>query len=107
RLRKEEGLLDWSRPAALLARQVRAFSPWPGAYTFWQSRQLTILEAQPLPPGQEAASPGDVFAVDGAAAVAAGEGALLLRRVQLAGKQPLPIETFLRGARGFVGSRLG
>ncbi|MEJ5200304.1 MAG: methionyl-tRNA formyltransferase [Anaerolineae bacterium] len=107
RLSKEEGLLDWSRPADLLARQVRAFSPWPGAYTFWQGRQLTILEAQPLPAERVALAPGEVAAVDAAAAVGAGEGALLLRRVQLAGKQPLPIEAFLRGARGFVGSRLG
>lgn len=107
RLSKEEGLLDWNRPAELLARQVRAFSPWPGAYTFWQGRQLTILEAQPLPTGRVAVAPGEVAALDAAAAVGAGEGALLLRRVQLAGKQPLPIETFLRGARGFVGSRLG
>jgi len=107
RLSKEEGLLDWRRPAELLARQVRAFNPWPGAYTFWQGRQLTILEAAPLPAGQIAAGPGEVVAVEAAAGVGAGEGALLLRRVQLAGKQPLSIEAFLRGARGFVGARLG
>ncbi|MCX7670314.1 MAG: methionyl-tRNA formyltransferase, partial [Anaerolineae bacterium] len=62
RLNKEEGLLDWSRPAELLARQVRAFSPWPGAYTFWQGRQLTILEAQSLPAGRVAVAPGEVAA---------------------------------------------
>jgi methionyl-tRNA formyltransferase len=107
RLTKEEGLLDWTRPAATLARQVRAFSPWPGAYTLWQGRQLTILEASVLPPGQAPATAGEVVAVEKGAAVGAAEGALLLRQVQLAGKQPLPIETFLRGARGFVGARLG
>lgn len=107
RLNKEEGLLDWSRPAEQLARQVRAFNPWPGAYTFWQGRQLTILEAVPRPASSRAAGPGEVVAIEAAAGVGTAEGILLLRRVQLAGKQPLPIEVFLRGARGFVGARLG
>lgn len=106
RLTKEEGRLDWTRPADLLARQVRAFSPWPGAYTLWQGRQLTILEASILPPGQVTAMTGEVVAVEKGVAVGTTEGALLLRQVQLAGKQPLPIEIFLRGARGFVGARL-
>jgi len=115
RLTKAEGRLDWTRPANALARQVRAFSPWPGAYTLWQGRQLTILAASPLPAGQIAAAAGEVVAVarpavsgvEKGAAVGASEGALLLRQVQLAGKQPQPIETFLRGARGFVGAKLG
>ncbi len=107
RLTKEEGLLDWHRPATLLARQVRAFSPWPGAYTFWQGRQLTILAASALPADQINAAAGEVIALGDAAAVGAADGALLLRQVQLAGKQPLPIEVFLRGARGFLGARLG
>lgn len=106
RLTKEEGLLDWTRPAEALARQVRAFNPWPGAYTFWQGRQLMIWEARPLPADQVAVAPGEVAACAGETVVGAGEGALALRRVQLAGKQPLPIEVFLRGARGFVGARL-
>ena len=106
RLTKEEGRLDWTRPADALARQVRAFSPWPGAYTTWQGRQLTIVAASPLPAGQIAAAAGEVVAVEKGAAVGCGEGALLLRQMQLAGKQPQPIETFLRGARGFVGAQL-
>jgi methionyl-tRNA formyltransferase len=107
RLTKEEGRLDWTGPAAVLARQVRAFSPWPGAYTLWQGRQLTILEASVLPADQIITAAGEVIAVEKGAAVGTADGALLLRQVQLAGKQPLPIETFLRGARGFVGARLG
>lgn len=106
RLTKEEGLLDWRRPAEALARQVRAFSPWPGAYTTWGGRQLTILAASPLLAGQIAAAAGEVVALAGGAAVGCGEGALRLHKVQLAGKQPLPIEAFLRGARGFIGARL-
>jgi methionyl-tRNA formyltransferase len=107
RLTKEAGLLDWGQPADRLARQVRAFSPWPGAYTLWQGRQLAILAASVLPADQVMAAAGEVIALEKGAAVGAAEGALLLRQVQMAGKQPLPIEVFLRGARGFVGARLG
>jgi len=107
RLTKEAGLLDWRQPAELLARQVRAFSPWPGAYTFWQGRQLTILAVSALPASQVSPALGEVVALGNAAAVGTADGVLLLRQVQLAGKQPLPIEVFLRGARGFVGARLG
>jgi methionyl-tRNA formyltransferase len=104
RLTKEEGLLDWNRPADLLARQVRAFSPWPGAYTTWQGHQLTILAADGL---NRLLPAGEVVALeDSGVAVGCGEGALRLRKVQLAGRQPLPIEAFLRGARGFIGARL-
>ncbi|MFW6164513.1 MAG: methionyl-tRNA formyltransferase [Planctomycetota bacterium] len=39
RLRKADGRLDWSRPALVLDRKIRAFTPWPGTFTFWQGRQ--------------------------------------------------------------------
>jgi methionyl-tRNA formyltransferase len=107
RLTKAEGLLDWGRPAEVLARQVRAFSPWPGAYTAWQGRQLAILAAVALPAGQVVAAPGEVVSAAGGVAVGTTDGALLLRQVQLAGKQPLSSEAFLHGARGFMGARLG
>ena len=60
-----------------------------------------------LPAGEVVAGAGEVVGVAGGVAVGTADGALLLRQVQLAGKQPLPIEVFLRGARGFVGARLG
>ncbi len=104
---KEEGLLDWNRPAEALARQVRAFSPWPGAYTTWQGRQLSVLAVTALPAGEVVAGAGEVVGVAGGVAVGTADGALLLCQVQLAGKQPLAIDAFLRGARGFVGAKLG
>src|SRR5205814_5400630 len=58
-LTKEDGLIDWNRPAEEIARQVRALQPWPGTYTYWQGRLLKIVrshvvvlpDAAPLPPG--------------------------------------------------------
>lgn len=107
RLTKAQGRLDWTQPAERLARQVRAFQPWPGAYTDWQGHQLDILEAAPLVDWQGSAMPGQVVQLDAGWGVVTGQGVLLLRQVQLAGKRPLPIADFVRGARGFVGTVLG
>ena len=58
RLRKEDGRLDWSRPAVALDRKIRALTPWPGAYTFWEGRRLKIIAASPLPDWQSDEKPG-------------------------------------------------
>ena len=108
RLRKENGRLDWSRPAVELGRQVRAFHPWPGAFTTWRGRRLNVLYATPLPTWQGDTPPGTVIALaDDGVAVATGEGALRLEEVQLAGKRRMDISAFLCGQRDCVGSRLG
>jgi len=106
-LRKEDGLLDWSRPAVELDRRVRAFTPWPGAFTTWGERRLKVLRAAPLPAWQGDASPGTVVILADGVAVATGDRALRLEEVQLAGKRPMDIAAFLRGQRDFAGSRLG
>lgn len=106
-LRKEDGQLDWSLPAAALDRRVRAFTPWPGACTAWDGRSLKVLRATPLPCWRGDAPPGTVVVLAGGVAVAAGEGALRLEEIQLAGKRPMDVAAFLRGQRDFIGSRLG
>src|SRR5215216_6059088 len=119
RLEKEAGRIDWSRPAVELWRRVRAFTPWPGAYTLHGDVTLKLLEAWPLP-GFAAAPPRTVVPLPwGAAdqvpperprpafAVTTGDGFLLPLALQRAGKRPLFAEEFLRGERGFNGVRLG
>jgi methionyl-tRNA formyltransferase len=106
-LRKEDGLLDWSRPAVELDRQVRAYNPWPGAYTFWQGQQLKIVQAAPQPAWRGETPPGTVVALADGVAVATGEGALHLLQVQLAGKRPMSMAAFICGQRECVGSRFG
>ncbi len=107
RLRKEDGRLDWSRPAVALDRKIRALTPWPGAYTFWEGRRLKIIAASPLPDWQSDEKPGAVVEVGDGAAVVTGEGALRLEEVQLAGKRAMGMGPFLQGQQDFVGSRLG
>lgn len=106
-LEKEDGRLDWTRPAAALDRQIRAVTPWPGAFTTWKGRRVKVLAATPLPERETGAPPGTVVAVDRGAGVVTGRGVLQLLEVQRAGKRALPIRDFLNGYQNFVGSRLG
>jgi len=109
-LKKEDGRLDFTRPATELERRVRAFDPWPGAFAPWpdpatgQPRQLKILRAAVL--AEQVGEIGQVVATPQGPAVSAGVGSLLLREVQPAGKRPMPAADFVRGARGFMGARL-
>jgi methionyl-tRNA formyltransferase len=109
-LKKEDGRLDFARPADHLERQVRAFTPWPGAFALWPDpaggapRPIKVLRAEALPDG--VGPSGLVFETARGPAVASGSGALLLLEVQPPGKRPMPAADFARGARGFVGSRL-
>jgi len=105
-LTKEDGLLDWSRPAEELARRVRAFNPWPSTYTSWNGQTLKVLEARAHPDGQ--GDPGRVVRLHAReTAVSTARGSLALLRVQLEGKRALPIQDFVRGQPRFLGSRLG
>lgn len=111
-LRKEDGLLDWSLSALELDARVRAFTPWPGAYTTHAGQILRVLEARPhrgAPPGSGPAEIGTALAVDkdSGILVQTGDGLLALRRLQYETKKPLDWRSFLNGARDFIGSRLG
>jgi len=104
-VKKEEGLLDWELSAEILARKVRAFNPWPGAFTFWKGKLLKIWKAVPAAsaPGE---TPGKVFRDSEGVKVACGSGALLLKEIQLEGKNKMGPEEFARGQRDFLGSIL-
>lgn len=104
---KADGRLAWQLPAEELARRVRAYFPWPTAFTSWQGKPLKVLRAVPLPDWRGEGQPGQVVALDDGVGVVTKKGALRLLEVQLAGKRAMTIEDFLRGQRGFVGSVLG
>jgi len=106
KLSKTEAVIDWTRPAEELARQVRAFDPWPVAETRLDGQQLRVWRAHARPgTGGEAA--GTVLSADGhGIAVAAGGGVLVLDRVQLPGKRPVSAAELAR-ARPLAGRVLG
>lgn len=99
RLTPEIGCLDFANGAEALVRKVRGLSPDPGAYTFIRGRRVKILEARVV--GQEArgASPGTVVQVrpGEGLVVAAGQGAVLVRRLQPEGRRVMTAEEFARG----------
>lgn len=97
-LKKEDGRLDFTRPAEELARRVRAFHPWPGAYFEWRGGLLKVQRAH-AETGN--ASAGKTLIHAGQPAVGAGSGILVLDEVQPAGKKPMSGRAFLVGARGW------
>ncbi len=97
-IKKEDGRIDWSQDASSIERRIRAFHPWPSAFTTVQGKLLKIysarLEQSPISP----AAPGTVLAsAPNQLLIATGSGALALEEVQLAGKKRLPIAAFLKG----------
>ncbi|MFQ6016516.1 MAG: methionyl-tRNA formyltransferase [Anaerolineae bacterium] len=106
-VKKEDGLVDWSLSAAEIALRSRAYYPWPSAYTYWQGKLLKLLRTEPLSRWSGSEKPGEVLGLPEGVAVATGQGALLLKEVQLAGRRSMEAEEFVRGQRGFVGAQLG
>ena len=95
KLGKQDGRLDWREPAELLARKVRAMNPWPGASTRLAGGILKIHLAQE---SGEAGDPGTILSAGPEGIiVAAGQGSLVLREVQLEGRKRLAAGDFLRG----------
>lgn len=105
-IRKEDGAIDWTAPAAEIERRVRGFHPWPGASTTLAGRGLRVLRARVADGGGE---PGSVVAVDrDAIHVACGAGTrLLLLDVQPESRRAMRASAFAQGARLAPGVRLG
>lgn len=99
RLTKNDGRLDWSQPAATLARAVRAFTPWPSAFTTLGGRSVKVLAARVAVDETPAAPPGTITVAGGRLRVATGAGALELLVLQAEGRKPVPAEAFAAGAR--------
>jgi methionyl-tRNA formyltransferase len=95
KLTREEERLDWRRPAADLARQVRALSPRPAAWFAMSGDRFKVLAVEPVSEKQTA--PGMVL--DDGFLVACGQGALRILRIQRSGKAPMEADEFLRGYR--------
>ncbi len=109
---KEDGEIRWDRPAAVLAREVRAYTPWPGSYTHWRGKLLKIITAHVLPLEPDAQiTPGTVSILRDETghqvlAIVTGSGRLLVERLQLEGKKAMSAEEFVRGYPHIVGEVL-
>lgn len=103
-IKKEEGEIDWSQSAVSIERLVRAFTPWPGTFTFWNGKQLKIHSGINT---EWRAPQGQVVEINGQIAIGTGEGAYYPEEVQLEGKKRMAIGDFANGYSDFVGATLG
>lgn len=96
-LAREDEIIDWHRPAKAITNQVRALDPWPGARTFYRGETLKIWRSRTLT-GIFNGLPGEVLdsSTEGVV-VQAGEGAVMVLELQLAGGRKLTVAEFLRG----------
>ena len=119
KLKKSDGLIDWASPVLVIDRKIRAYSPWPGSFTFLPERfrrkgnsgRLVVLKAEMagrIAPEQRDADPGTVIAIDdkGRPVVRCGDTALRLLVVKPEGSSEMPAAAFLRGRPITVGEKL-
>jgi methionyl-tRNA formyltransferase len=96
-LKKEDGVIDWTMPAASIANRIRGLTPWPGAYTFLKTDRWTITrgaaldETATLAPGQITALTKDAIHV------ATGNGVLAIRELQPANGRRMPSAQYMAG----------
>jgi len=119
KLKKSDGCIDWSAPVLVIDRKIRAYSPWPGSFTFLPERfrrkgntgRLVVLKAEiagRITPEQQGYEPGTVIEIDskGRPVVRCGDTALRLLSVKPEGSSEMPAAAFLRGRPIAVGERL-
>ena len=105
RLKKSDGVIDWSRPAREIVNLVRGCNPWPGATTTAPGGTLTLWRARGIPAAS--GDPGTLVAHEDALAIACGRGAVLPVDVQPENRKTMPWNDWLRGARLRAGDRVG
>jgi len=102
-IKKDDGRIDWHRRAGEVERAIRAFTPWPNAYTYWNDKMLKILDANVT---EKALDPGFVVTIGKSLLVGCGQDALEITRLQLQDRNPMSAEEFLNGNRDFDGATL-
>lgn len=109
KLSKEEGRIDWTQDAALIARRIRAFDPYPVATTSFRGTPLRLFDALPAE-GSLNACPGEVIGLHRGGeglAIQTGQGAVVVRRLQLQGGRILDARAFMNGHRIASDERVG
>lgn len=105
-INKNDGLINWDEKAEKIEKLVRAMTPWPSAWTWWNGKQLKIIAVQNKLIEINAYKPGKTFIYNRGLAVQCGQNALIINKLQLEGKKELTSEEFLLGQRDFIGSVL-
>lgn len=109
KLKKEDGLIDWKKPAVEIVNLVRGLAPWPGTYISFQGEPLKIIKMRVADTSCAEAFPGQILEINksGFVRIQTGDGALLIERVQPAGKREMTGQEFANGHRLKPGIALG
>jgi methionyl-tRNA formyltransferase len=94
KLKRDDGRIDWSEPAEVIERKIRAFNPWPGAFIKLGDRNLKVFSASLV---NRSGKPGEILRSEKELVIGAGNDALALGEVQLEGKKRMSAAEFLRG----------
>jgi len=94
KLKRDDGRIDWSEPAEVIERKIRAFNPWPGAFIKLGDRNLKVFSASLV---NRSVKPGEILQSEKELVIGAGNDALALDEVQLEGKKRMSAAEFLRG----------
>jgi methionyl-tRNA formyltransferase len=103
KIKKEDGQIDWSEPAEKILNRLRAFTPWPGAFTFWNGQLLKIWRVKVA---EKSGGVGEILSADkNGIVVACGKNALRILELQREGGKRLTAEQFLAGHNLKVGGK--
>lgn len=112
-LKKEDGHINWHEDAIEIERMIRAYNPWPGAYSYLSDEDLKInrvlfkiLAVRPQPLKINKYKLGQLFLYESALAVQCGQNALVVIKLQLEGKKVMEVDSFLRGNESIIGNIL-
>ena len=106
-INRQDGRINWERPAEEIYNQIRALNPEPGPWTIWDGEVLNIKIAEPSNIACTGKKPGTVEKIGtGEVAVATKKCYLILRQIQLEGKRETDVRSFVNGYRDFIGSEL-
>lgn len=108
-IKKDDGLIDWTRPAEVIERAIRGFQPWPTAHTTFNAKGLTIWEAQALLTVSPLIQPGEVVVAyrDELVVQCGKQTALRVLEVQPEARKRLAARDFINGMHVKVSDRLG
>jgi methionyl-tRNA formyltransferase len=108
-IKKDDGLIDWSKSAAVIERAIRGFQPWPTAHTTYHAKGLTIWEAQALLTVSPGIPPGEVIVAlrDELVVQCGNRTALRVLEVQPEARKRLAARDFINGMRVKIGDRFG
>ena len=108
KLTKEQGFINWDRPAKRICGLIRGLDPWPGAFTYYHGKMLKLFGCFLANKGKTFSAPGRIKGLtEKGLEIETGKGTIIIREIQSPGKKRLPPKEFLKGSELGLGSILG